>query len=321
MIPWAWLPGPAAALALTAGMIVWLLAAWWRHGHLALLSRWSSVSLHRGRKTSSVRAVMLMTAATCLSVSVFKAEHGARAGAGTAPPVLFLLDGSRSMDVADLTPSRRAAAIAIVRRLVAGPPAIQAGIMVFAGNVLLACPFTIDYRAVEMALDDLPNSIATLPGGSALDLALAEALRTLLRTSRRGSIVLLSDGESTTGELGEVTALATAAGVAIHTVGMGTPEGGIMSVHRALTDAESGASETRVSRLNSSRLQALAEATGGRHFAGEGDEAARQLEAQVSAAVSEFVPASSWRIEWLLLALALGALSIELALRHVRVWA
>lgn len=312
-------PGPAGSWAMAVGLAAIVITTFWLKQHRSVVAEWSGTPRRFGYATD-LRAAMVVTAAASLSAAVYFAERGSNAALGSAhlPPVLFLLDASRSMDVADLAPSRRDAATATLTTVVKNAPTFPAGLMIFAGEALLACPFTTDRWALQMALDDLPNAAAALPGGSALDLALTEAMAILQRTSRLGVVVLLSDGEHTTGEFEEIAAVAASAGIKIHVVGMGTITGGTMAVRRDTPVTLPDESATRVSRLNESGLQALAQATGGRYFPWNRVQAPAELGTLLSSSSSEATTGSWTSVEWLLLLVALAALIIELVLR--RTW-
>lgn len=314
------LPGPAGSAGILVSLVVCAMAARWYRRHLTMLAQWPSLSPARARRRAGTRAGLHVIAAACLAAALFEAEGpGKSDGTGDTaipPPVLFLLDVSRSMEVADLEPSRQAAAIEVLRRVTAAGTR-HAGLMIFAGEALLVCPLTTDIRALQLALDDVSNAIDGLAGGSAIELAVAEGLRTMLRSKTRGSLVLLSDGEGTTGTLAEVTALAASARIPIHAVGLGTVDGGVMATRRPAA-APGEVPGYRLSRLNVAALQNLAALTSGRYISGGIDEATRQVAAAIGAgdqAAQMVVPAQSG---WGLLLAALVALTGELVLRGPR---
>jgi Ca-activated chloride channel homolog len=137
--------------------------------------------------------------------------------------VMLCIDTSGSMRAKDLLPSRseasKAAALAFINQ---APPRTRIGIVTFATGASLLQPPSDDLDAVRSALDRLPPP----DGATAMGDALALATQQLPKTGTR-AIVLMTDGISNRG-VDPVSAAKTAssAGIAIHTVGVGTSDSG-----------------------------------------------------------------------------------------------
>jgi Ca-activated chloride channel family protein len=156
--------------------------------------------------------------------------------------VILAIDVSNSMGAADVKPSRieaaKATALAFVRRQ---PPAVRIGVVAFGQNAVTVQPPTLAHGDVGRAIDRLSLGGATSIGQGLLASLDAIAGKTLtLNLASVGSdsggvnigyyggatIVLLSDGEETTGP--DPVALADAAsvaGVRVQTIGIGTAAG------------------------------------------------------------------------------------------------
>jgi len=133
--------------------------------------------------------------------------------------VIICIDTSGSMRATDLVPSRAAAAKAAARAFLEEVPAgTRVGIVTFATDAALVQAPTDDLDAVRAALERIPDPDGATAIGDALNLA---AQQLPARGTR--AIVLMTDGVNNHG-VDPVAAArqASAAGVAIHTVGVGT---------------------------------------------------------------------------------------------------
>ncbi len=187
--------------------------------------------------------------------------------------ILFCIDISRSMLAADSPPSRlqasRAAALEILERF----PNDRVGVLLFAGEVLVQSPLTIDHSFVEQTLAQLdPNDIPN--GGSNLTGAINAGVQLLVQTGQQSNImVVFSDGEKSTEGLEGAASSAADEGVFIYSLGMGTPEGSFIPDPRERDGKFRDKTGNVVfSRLNEDALQILAERTEGYYSRGMGSD-------------------------------------------------
>ena len=186
---------------------------------------------------------------------------------------MAVLDVSRSMGVADVAPSRLAAARAAIADAFRGLSGDRAGLVVFAGDARVRFPLTRDLAVAAAVVESVEGGTLLLGRGTsaAAGLDLARELFDAADDARSGRLVLLvSDGDDLAGDAVASAAALADAGIALLVAGAGTPAGGIVPVfdpvsgeRSALTDA-GGA--PIVSRLDESRLRAIAEAAGGRYL-------------------------------------------------------
>ena len=177
--------------------------------------------------------------------------------------LLVLLDISRSMQADDVTPTRLGRARQEVQDLIALNREVRLGLIAFASVPHVISPITEDSSAIANSLPALSTDLAALQG-SRLTPALdrAETLLAGLPKDSARSILLISDGDFDEPDLiARVQALA-AAGIRLHALGIGTPEGALVPAPRGgfITD-RTGAAVS--SRLNESLLESLAQAGGG----------------------------------------------------------
>jgi Ca-activated chloride channel family protein len=193
--------------------------------------------------------------------------------------VVLAFDVSSSMRAADLKPTRLAAAKAAARAFVdRQPSSIRLGVVAFSAGSLVVQPPTGDRTAVKAAIDHL-----TAQGATSLSRGIFASLRVIagkslvvprqsagvdgsgeldLDNAKIGfygsaAVVLLSDGENTSQADPQAMAkLASAAGVKIYTLGIGSPEGTVVQI-----DGFNVATA-----LDEKTLQNIAAVTDGRYY-------------------------------------------------------
>lgn len=137
--------------------------------------------------------------------------------------IVLALDISDSMLETDLQPNRLEAAKRVARAFVRGRFQDRIGLVVFAGDAFSLCPLTPDYELLTQSISEV-NSGLIRTAGTAIGSALGVSINRLRDSKAKGKvIVLLSDGENTTGSLNPVTAaeLAEAYGIRLYTIAVG----------------------------------------------------------------------------------------------------
>jgi Ca-activated chloride channel family protein len=179
--------------------------------------------------------------------------------------VVFALDASRSMLAADADPTRFSRALEIAQGLIQALPEVRFGVVVYKGKAMRLVPLTDD-RTVLNTVTAVVNPAVLSSPGTDLAAGLEEALVAFPPGCDRGkAIVLLSDGESLSGNPLAVATRAGDRGVPIHSVGIGSKQGSTIR----LADGSQVAQENRkpvITRLNDSLLRSIAEASSGRYY-------------------------------------------------------
>ncbi len=182
----------------------------------------------------------------------------------TGKDLWLVVDLSRSMDAADVAPSRLFRAQAELAKLVTAFPADRLGLVVFGSSAYVQCPLTFDQNALLVFISTLRTSLLP-PGPTRLREPLQLLLDRLGRTPaapRSTSIILVSDGEDFGENLEPVLRSLARSGTRLYTVGVGTaagatiPQGG----GRLLRNAKGQPVQTR---LQEAPLLQLAAQTGG----------------------------------------------------------
>lgn len=182
-----------------------------------------------------------------------------------ANDLVILMDISRSMNVADVAPSRLARSRQEVQDLVQLNRELRIGLIAYASVPLVISPITEDSQSLLNALPAVSTDLADLKGSRLL--AALERARQLLGgdTSDNGrSILLISDGDFDEPGLSDAIRDLKKQGITLHTLGIGTTGGGPVPVEAGRGDLMRDRNGTIIeSSLNERLLKQLAEAGGG----------------------------------------------------------
>jgi Ca-activated chloride channel family protein len=230
--------------------------------------------------------------------------------------IVIALDLSRSMDAADLAPSRLTRARLKILELLERRRSGQTALVVYSANAFTVTPLTTDADTVAALVNSLSTDI--MPSRGSYPAAAIDKGRELLQQAGVGfgEVLLITDG-GTSAEAERAARGLREGGFALSVLGVGTedgapiprPEGGFV------TDR---AGRIAIPRLETQQLRRLAAAGGGRFAAmtadnGDIDALLAEAGADPSAA-DESLATDQWREEgpWLLLLLVpLSALAFR----------
>jgi Ca-activated chloride channel homolog len=301
------------------------LAAWWwmRRRRPAPAARYSDVTL----PASAVRRawwVMLPPILRGLAlVALILAAAGPRIGGDTVEvkqegiAIVITIDISSSMLAEDFAPSNR---LEVAKRqavgFIRGRTADRIGLVAFAGEALTQVPVTLDYPVIEQAVMDL--KIGTLEDGTAIGSGLATAVNRLRRAPDKSKVILLlTDGENNKGLIDPRTAAATATafGIKVYTIGVGTIGEAPIPTGRGLGGFRY---ELLPVRIDEPLLQEIAQKTGGRYFRAKDSEALSRIFRQIDVLEKTPIQVTLYtrydETTRPLILLGLGALALELLL-------
>jgi Ca-activated chloride channel family protein len=253
-----------------------------------------------------VPATLVLLALTSLGLAVARPELSMRVPYDRAT-VVVAIDVSGSMAATDVPPNRleaaKGAATAFVDEL---PDTVNVGVVSFAGSSSVVTTPTTDHAQAQ-------TQIAALEigrGGTAIGEAVFSSVDQVQRMAAEAAgdevparVVLLSDGESTSGRSPDQAATAAVdAGVPVSTIAYGTPEGTIPGSGSPVP-------------IDEEALRQLAETTGGTAYSADSGEQLRDVYADIGSSIG-------WRTEerevtpylaalGLLGALGAGALSLR----------
>ena len=211
-----------------------------------------------------IKAGLILTATVCIALALAGPQYGyhwqetERRGID----IVIALDCSRSMLAEDIAPSRLDRAKREVIDLLGMLQGDRVGLTAFAGAAFLQCPLTIDYTVFNLFLNSLtPESIPV--GGTNL----AEAVnvsRDAFKTEDNSSkaIILITDGESTAGDISKASKEAAKDNIKIFCIGMGK-EGGAPVPDKEGGLKKDAAGKIIMTKLDETTLQKIAAITGG----------------------------------------------------------
>lgn len=190
--------------------------------------------------------------------------------------VWLLVDVSRSMDAADVSPTRMLRAQAALQEVAAAFPADRLGLIVFGAQAYVQCPLTYDQASLQLFLSTLSTRL-TSAGPTTLraplDLLLAR-LGPLPAAATTGpgataprtvAAVLVSDGEDFGENLEPVLRALGRTGARVYTVGVGTAAGGPVPAPGGKTALRDDRGRPVLSRLHEAPLLQVAAQTGAQY--------------------------------------------------------
>ena len=219
----------------TLALVPLLVVLHWYAGRRrrALLERFGEHHLVRRLRSAASagarrwKAALLLMAVALLAFALARPQFGTRVETvrREGQDVVVALDVSRSMYAEDIAPNRLERAKIEVGRIIQRLDGDRIGLVAFAGDAFVQSPLTGDYGAAMMFLSAMdPESMSTQ--GTDLARAIAVSIEALAETPPENRIVVVvTDGEDHEGGLAGALLAAGEAGVTIHTVGVGSPEG------------------------------------------------------------------------------------------------
>jgi len=268
----AWLLG-LLALPAIAGLEAWLTRR--DRARTALLVArplWARVVRRPGERWRFARLGLLLLGAGGIVLALARPQWGIvrekveREGVD----VVLVLDSSGSMATEDVSPNRFFLAKQALAALIARLEGDRFGLVAFEGEAYPLVPLTLDADALGLFLETMEPGIVPAPGTS-VGVGLARGLDLFVDKDRRNKVlVLVSDGEDLEGDVEDAVGKAKAAGVVVHTVGVGTEAGQPVPDFdregKRVGFKRDGSGTVVISRLNPATLEAIARGTGGKAF-------------------------------------------------------
>lgn len=195
--------------------------------------------------------------------------------------IILALDISGSMRAEDFKPHNRLyVAKQVIKEFIEGRHTDRIGLVVFSKQSFTQCPLTLDYGVLFNFLDKV--SFGMIEDGTAIGLAIANAVNRLRESEAEGKVViLLSDGRNNAGEIDPITAAqaAKAMKVKIYTIGAGKPGNAPYPVDDPIFGKRYIYVENEIDEPT---LQQIAQITGGEYFRAKDEEALSRIYKQIS---------------------------------------
>jgi Ca-activated chloride channel homolog len=214
--------------------------------HLPLWLRWSAL-------------VLCVFALTGPHILIRQSEAEAR-----GIDVMLVIDISDSMLQKDNSgQSRLDAARNVARHFVLRRSNDRVGLVIFRGKGYTQCPLTVDHDVLALLLDHISPQVIQDEGTAIGSAILIATNRLKVSSSQHKVIILITDGENNTGEVGPATAatLAAQSGIRIYVVNAGFKIAGEAT---GLTDES-----TAHASIDEESLKGIARTTGGGYFKAE----------------------------------------------------
>ena len=185
-----------------------------------------------------------------------KSEKSERKGVD----VIVALDVSKSMLAKDIQPDRLTRAKQLIMRMTDKMHNDRVALIIFAGRSYLQVPLTVDYTSVKMLLQNVsPDMVPSQ--GTVIGDAIGMAMQTFTQNEQKyKSLIIITDGEDHDDKAIDKTREAADAGVVVHTVGIGSPQGATLydPDTKSLKLDEDG--NPVISKLNEEELRSIASA-------------------------------------------------------------
>ena len=196
-----------------------------------------------------------------------------------------VLDVSGSMGAEDFQPRNRlAVAKEVVKEFVDARPADRIGMVIFSGSAVTKAPLTTDRQMLAHLIDSV--ELNTLPDGTAIGVALANAAARLKDSDAKTKVIILvTDGVNNAGAIDPVSAASVCKGLGIrvYTIGVGTA--GRVPIPVLSTDPITGRQVTRRVLMNvevdEELLQGIADHTGGVFYQATDGERFREIFSEI----------------------------------------
>ncbi|MBT5540163.1 MAG: VWA domain-containing protein, partial [Alphaproteobacteria bacterium] len=178
--------------------------------------------------------------------------------------MIVLLDLSKSMDAADVKPSRVALARQEIQDLIDKNRDVKIGLVAFAATPHMINPVTDDMDTITHLLPSLETELVTVQGSRlmpAFQMA-AESLNAIPGTNK--SLLVISDGDFDEHNMKDLIDKTLPKDVRVHTMGVGTEIGAPVPSGKGGFHKERG--KVVITHLEAQKLKALAQAGNGQYF-------------------------------------------------------
>ncbi len=184
--------------------------------------------------------------------------------------LMIAIDLSNSMLAEDLQPNRLMRAKQSISRLIDRLDGDRIGLVVFAGDAYVQLPITTDYSAAKLFLSTINTDIIPTQGtaiGKAIELSINSFD---VSNDQNKAIIIITDGENHEDDAIQKAKDAEDMGIFVHTIGMGSAEGGpipIKNRYGSITSYQKDNSgNTVITKLNEEMLKEIAASGGGSYI-------------------------------------------------------
>jgi Ca-activated chloride channel family protein len=182
--------------------------------------------------------------------------------------IIIALDVSNSMMAEDIKPNRLERAKRAIAKLTERLQDDKLGLIIFAGQAYIQLPITTDYTSAKLFLDAITTSSVPLQGtaiGAAVNMG-SKSFSPDFEGSK--AIIVITDGENHEDDAAGAAKAANEAGIIVHTIGMGLPQGAPIPVgsEGSKDYMKDKSNQIVVTKLDEGMLTQIASAGGGSYI-------------------------------------------------------
>lgn len=219
-------------------VIIHFLSLRYQGGKALKFANFEAISRIKGIDIYS-KNILILSLTVTISILLIFALSGLtvhRIADASSSSFVIAIDSSKSMEADDMIPNRMEAAKKTAIDFVdLAPAGTKVGVISFSGNSYIEQEVTQDKSLIKKAIRDIDISSI---GGTDLYGAIITSTN-LLKSEEVRAMILLSDGQLNVGGLDEMLTYANTHNVMIHTIAIGTSEGGVTSYGISKLDEES----------------------------------------------------------------------------------
>lgn len=181
--------------------------------------------------------------------------------------IFMVVDLSKSMDAADVTPSRLEKVKFELNRFIENERANRIGIIIFSNDAYIHVPLTYDVAALELFIQSLQTDLLPTNGTNvcgAIEMAYNKLMNSADPTSRAKMMVLFTDGENNSGCSNALFNNLRRFGIGVYSVAVGTKVGiSIQQNGKPLMDKND---KLVISKLDENFLRSVANSSRGSYY-------------------------------------------------------
>jgi Ca-activated chloride channel homolog len=181
----------------------------------------------RSKARLNIKFILYVLALSCLIIALARPQFGSKLEQVKRKGIemIIALDVSRSMMAEDIKPNRLERAKQAITTLINRMHDDKIGMIVFAGDAYTQLPITSDYISAKIFLSNI-NTEMVSKQGTAIASAIDLGIKSFSQDAEPSKvIIIISDGEDHEGDAVKEAQNASAKGIKIFTIGMGSLQG------------------------------------------------------------------------------------------------